>query len=100
MERKRLELGVPTEPRNASLDKDALIQNAYVEKNPMGVFAIKRPGFVTGSEGVTTGINRGIFYHNGTVWYVTNDSGILGGWVPSGFLFGAQSVVVSNEDFV
>jgi len=101
LERKRLELGVPTEPRDANLDKDALLQNAFVEKNPYGaIFAVKRPGFVMGSDGVTTGLNRGIFYHNGTVWYVTTNPGILGGFIPSGNMFGAQSVVISNEDYI
>lgn len=96
----RLNLGLPSEPRDASLTKDSLVKNAYLEPSKSEVIYIrKRPGFVVGTEGVTTGNSRGIFYHNGIVWVVTEGYG-LQGWAPPIGGFGIPFIVVANEDFV
>jgi hypothetical protein len=90
----QIPLAVPTFPRSASLDKDAYLKNCYIDKSKTGKsFAVKRPGFLVGSEGVTTGLSRGIFYGpNGGLFYIdTNEQlqrigfdpiGGLGNWSP------------------
>lgn len=65
----RLPLFVPTEPRNSNnLDKDSLLQNCYIDKDPTGIqYVVKRPGFYVGSEAITTGLNRGIYVNPNNV---------------------------------
>lgn len=84
----RLPLTVPTVPRNAnSLEKDPLLQNAYLDGSQSGVqYVVKRPGFYVGSEAITSGLNRGIYVNpnnvsggvqdNVEVWYITNIGGL------------------------
>jgi hypothetical protein len=76
----RLSLAVSTEPRDEnSLDKDAQLINCFIDKDPIGTtYVVKRPGFLVGSEGITTGLNRGIFLspYDNDVWYV-DDNGDL-----------------------
>src|SRR5665647_3766250 len=58
----QIPLAVPTFPRSASLDKDAYLKNCYIDKSKTDKsYAVKRPGFLVGSEGVTTGLYRGIY---------------------------------------
>jgi len=98
----RLSLAVPTEPRNSSIEKDALTKNAFLEVSKSGTnFCVKRPGFFVGTEGVTTGLNRGIFYHNGVIWVVNSGNGLTGYGGPiGGGGFSFPYIVVSNEDFL
>jgi len=64
----RIPLGLATTPRNADLTKDALLQNCFIDGSQMGNrYAVKRPGFYVGSEGVTTGLNRGIYVNPNNV---------------------------------
>src|SRR3989304_8493963 len=75
----RIPLSVPTVPRNTSLIKDALLKNCYIDQGKQGnKFAVKRPGFYVGTEAITTGLNRGIYYdpYTGFTWYL-NNLGIL-----------------------
>src|SRR3989304_5831549 len=75
----RIPLSVPTVPRNTSLTKDALLKNCYIDQGKQGnKFAVKRPGFYVGTEAITTGLNRGIYYdpYTGFTWYL-NNLGIL-----------------------
>lgn len=96
----RLNLALPTSPRDAVSSKDALMQNAYIDTDSANtMFAVSRPGFVVGTEGVTSGDNRGIFFHNGTVWIVDSTGGIQG-WIPEDNLFGGYYTVTNNQDFV
>lgn len=96
----RLSLALPTEPRDSTLDKDSLTKNAFLEQSKSDVtFTRKRPGFILGTEGVTTGNNRGIFFHNNVVWVVTSGNGLTG-YVPETDAFGFYYLVISNEDFV
>jgi len=100
MPKVRLNLALPTEPRDSSFSKDALVKNAFIESSKAGVaYLRKRPALVFGSGGVTVGNNRGIFYHNGTLWAVNSGNG-LQGYIPSPGFSGTPYVVVSNEDFV
>jgi hypothetical protein len=105
----RLPLGVPTTPRNAdSLDKDALLQNGYVDQSSSGtLYAVKRPGFYVGSEAITTGLNRGVYINpnnptGGTpgqtqVWYIGSNTGVGGGL--SSFSTDGEPPVVGFRDF-
>lgn len=78
----RLPLAVSTSPRsNSYQDKDALVVNAYIDKSTSQVhYLVKRPGFLLGTEAITTGLNLGIYinpydgfvyYYNGTLNHYT-----------------------------
>lgn len=72
----RLPLAVPTEPRNNDdLTKDALLQNAYIDKDPAGsLYTIKRPGMTLEEETVNVESNRGIYFNpNQNKLYYIND---------------------------
>src|SRR3989304_6636805 len=71
----RIPLSVPTVPRNTYLTKDALLKNCYIDQGKQGnKFAVKRPGFYVGTEAITTGLNRGIYYdpYSGDTYYLNN----------------------------
>jgi hypothetical protein len=84
VERVKLPLAVSTTPRDANnTSKDALLQNLYIDKSKSGItYVVKRPGFSIETEGITTGLNRGIFINPNTefnytpeyplVWYIDN----------------------------
>lgn len=76
MNPQRLSLALPTEPRNAdSLDKDALVRNAFLEKDPANTkYVVKRPG-LTITNTLATG---GVFYNpnNDTSYYVDDTNNI------------------------
>jgi len=61
----RLSLAVPTEPRNADLYKDALLQNAFIDTdtNTKTLYAVKRAGKELLEEPVNVEENRGIYYN-------------------------------------
>jgi hypothetical protein len=72
----RLPLAVPTEPRTASLDKDALLQNCFIDQdaNTGTLYAVKRPGKILESEPSNVTTNRGIFFSPGlSKLYYIND---------------------------
>jgi hypothetical protein len=72
----RLPLAVPTEPRSAdSLDKDSLLQNAYIDKDPTETaYVVKRPGMTLEEETVNVEENRGIYFNpNQNKLYYIND---------------------------
>jgi hypothetical protein len=77
MEKLRLSLAVPTEPRSSEyLDKDSCVTNAFIDIDPIqNAYIVKRPGTVL-EEAVSVGTSRGIFYHNNTLYYVTSTAGI------------------------
>ena len=88
----RLPVAVPTTSRKATeLDKDSLLQNVFIDTSKLGSkYAVKRPGFLVGSEAVTTALRtpgnpdpmRGIFVNpNNTtggvageteIWYISS----------------------------
>jgi hypothetical protein len=72
----RLPLAVPTEPRTASMDKDALLQNCFIDtdQNTGTLYAVKRAGMTLEAETVNVEFNRGIFYnHNQSKLFYIND---------------------------
>jgi hypothetical protein len=73
----RLPLTINTEQRNATQDKDSLLVNSFIDKSESGVvYVTKRPGFAVGAEGITTGLNRGIFYnpYDNEYYYIDLDN--------------------------
>ena len=79
MPKVRLNLALPSEPRDSTFNKDSLVKNAFLEPSKSGTaYLRKRPALVFGSGGVTVGNNRGIFYHNGTLWVVNSGNGLQG----------------------
>ena len=66
----RLLLAVPTEPRSStSLDKDSLLKNCFIDKDPSALYIVKRPGQTRLSVG-PTGTSRGVFFLNGVTYYI------------------------------
>lgn len=81
----RLPLAVPTEPRDPSLDKDALLKNCFIDTDPNTntLYAVKRPGLSVGLEGVTTGLSRGIWWSYGKFYHIDETGAPLEGTLPS-----------------
>jgi hypothetical protein len=98
----RISLALPSEPRDPSFTKDSLLTNCFIETSKIGTnYALKRPGFTVGTEGITTGLNRGIFFYNGTVWYVDENTALQGFVPPSAASYSTSYyVITANEDFV
>jgi hypothetical protein len=64
MPKTRISLALPTIPREPNTNKDAVVKNAYIDNSQTGVsYAVKRPGFYAGLEGITTGTNKGVFWN-------------------------------------
>lgn len=97
----RISLALPSEPRDPSLTKDSLLTNCFIESSKIAEihYALKRPGFTVGTEGITTGLNRGIFFYGGTVWYV-DENDALQGFVPPSPYSPSYYYVTDNQDFV
>ncbi len=74
----RFPLTLPTEPRDSiSLDKDSLLKNFYLDKDPAYEYIVKRPGEILKSSPTTT--NRGLFFNPGEskLYYVTSSQTIV-----------------------
>ena len=71
----RLPLAVPTEPRNSSsLTKDALLQNAFIDKDAITSYIVKRAGMLLESSPSNATTVKGIFYNpnQSKLFYITN----------------------------
>jgi hypothetical protein len=69
----RVSLNTSLIPRDSSLAKDALLQNCFVDNSTAGVaYTTKRPGFYVGTEAITTGLYRGVYYnpYDGGTYYI------------------------------
>lgn len=96
----RIPLATPSEPRDETLTKDSLLTNCFIDQSKVGtMYAVKRPGFTVGTEGITTDTNRGIFYHNGTVYYI-DENDTLQGFIPPGTFYPSYYTVTEVEDVV
>lgn len=70
----RLQLAVPTEPRDApSLAKDSLLNNCYIDRDPSALYIVKRPGMILSSSTPTR--VEGIFFTNGILYYIDTSFG-------------------------
>lgn len=98
-DKQRVSLANGIKTRDTSLNKDALLKNCYVEESSgESTKTIKRPGFVFGFEGNTTGINRGIFYTPTDGFFYVAQNGSLQGFIPVSFgSFGAITFDVEYE---
>jgi hypothetical protein len=75
----RLPLQVPTEPRDSiNTDKDSLLQNCFVESDPVANYAVKRPGMILQEDSILDGNSKGIFFNDsqGKLFYVNLSEGI------------------------
>ena len=68
----RFPLIIPTEPRDSlSLDKDSLLQNCFIDKDPNTTYIVKRPGKILQTSSVTPGTMRGIIFSQNKLYYIT-----------------------------
>jgi hypothetical protein len=73
----RLPLQVPTEPRDSlSTDKDALLQNCFLDSDPVSNYSVKRPGMILQEDNILDGFSKGIFFNDGKLYYVNLSEGI------------------------
>lgn len=101
VERVRTPLAIPTVPRNASVDTDAMLRNAYIDNSQSGTqVAVKRPGFLYGYDAITTGTNKGIYFdpYQPILWYIDDTEGLQGIPYLGNNIFGQFWVITDPYD--
>lgn len=77
METKRVPVVGFLENRNGTLTKDGVMDNCYVEDNPEGTMAVKRPGLAfLASLGV---LGQGAGVYNSLPVFIVDDTLVTGG---------------------
>lgn len=75
MNKLRLILALPLEPRDSLQGKDAIAVNIFIDQDPTGaVYATKRAGYTLKTSSVTATVSKGIIYNtNQNLLYYIND---------------------------
>jgi hypothetical protein len=75
----RIPLNSSLVPRDSTISKDALLQNCFIDESTAEVsYTTKRPGFYVGTEAITTGLNRGVYYnpYDGGTYYIDENEAL------------------------